>query len=99
MNFTIAFFVGCITLAVMMLVKIPIKYLTRELAERSFGEKDSDVLYKRYNLVVIVLVFVMAIVIYYFVLQWLGESHFKLCCSMKAGIISLALYSVFERFL
>ena len=99
MNFTIVFFVGCVTLALMMLIKIPVKMITGRLANRSFEEGKNEVLYKRLNLVIFVLVFVLACVIYYLVLQWLGETHFKFCCSLKAGVIAIALYSVFERFM
>ena len=99
MNFTIAFFVGCITLALMMLIKLPVKAITRRLADDSSDERGNDIRYKRYNMILFVLVFVVACILYYFVLQWLGETHFKFCCSLKAGVIAIALYSVFERFI
>ncbi|MBE5873470.1 MAG: hypothetical protein E7287_03580 [Lachnospiraceae bacterium] len=99
MNFTIAFFIGCITLVLMLLIKIPVKTVTKRLADESFDERGNDIRYKRYNMILFILVFVVACVIYYLVLLWLGDDHFKFCCSLKAGIIAIALYSVFERFL
>lgn len=98
MNFTIAFFVGSATFVLMMVLKIPIKRLTRYLADRA-NYAESDTLYKRYNIILQVLTMVLACVIYMLVLKWLGEDHFKLCCSLKAGVIAIALYAVYERFL
>lgn len=98
MNFTIAFFVGSATFVLMMLLKIPIKHLTAYFADRADFEMR-DVLYKRYNIVLQILTMALAYIIYMFVLKWLGDDHFKLCCSMKAGVIAIALYSVYERFL
>ncbi len=99
MNFTIAFFVGCMTLALMMLIKIPIKAITEKLADRTFSEEDNHIINRRYNLIIILMVFVVACIIYYFVLSWLGDDHFKFCCSLKAGCIAVALYAAFERFI
>ncbi len=98
MNFTIAFFVGSATFVLMMVLKIPIKRLTRYLADRA-DYVDSDVLYKRYNIILQILTMALACLIYMLVLRWLGDDHFKLCCSLKAGVIAMALYAVYERFL
>lgn len=97
MNYAIAFFVGCSTFVIMMLVKIPVKKLTRYLADRNNYEDDK--LYKRYNIVLQLLTIIIACVIYMAVLSYLGDDHVKLCCAMKAGVIAIALYAVFERFL
>lgn len=98
MNFAISFFVGSVTFVLMMLVKIPVKKATRLLARRA-EENRQEILRKRYNLILMVLTMVLACIIYTFVLRWLGDTHFKLCCTMKAGVIAMALYAVYERFL
>lgn len=98
MSITIAFFVGCITFVIMMLLKIPVKKMMFILANIiEVDEDESYILYKRLNGVVILLTIMVAVVCYYFVLQWLGEEHFKLCCSLKAGVIAIALYAVYEQ--
>ncbi len=98
MNITIAFFVGCITFVLMMLIKIPVKKITFFLAGRlEDDEDDRFVLYKHLNGVIILLTIMVAAVCYYFVLGWLGEEHFKACCSLKAGVIAIALYALYEQ--
>lgn len=98
MNFAIAFLVGCITLVLMTIIKIPIKQLTRFVANRlETDEEDCYILYRRLNGVIIILTMMVSAVCYYFVLQGLGEEHFKICCSMKAGAIAIALYAAFEQ--
>lgn len=97
-NFAIAFFVGCITLVLMTIIKIPIKQLTRFIANRLETDKeDSHVLYRRFNGIIIILTMIVSAFCYYFVLQGLGEEHFQICCSMKAGAIAVALYAAFEQ--
>ncbi len=59
MNSVITFFVGCAAFAVMMLVKIPIKKLNWELAK-------SELQYKRLNIFLIILTFLVAIICYCF---------------------------------
>ena len=84
MNSVITFFVGCAAFAVMMLVKIPIKKLNCELAK-------SELQYKRLNIFLIILTFLVAIICYCFALVWLGETHFKLCCAIKGASVAMAL--------
>lgn len=98
MSITIAFFVGCITFVLMMIIKIPVKKMMYILADKiEDDEDDCYILYKRLNGVIILLTIMVAVICYYFVLQWLGEDHFKFCCSLKAGLIAVALYAVYEQ--
>ena len=83
MNSVITFFVGCAAFAVMMLVKIPIKKLNWELAK-------SELQYKRLNIFLIILTFLVALV-------WLGETHFKLCCAIKGASVAMAFYAIYEQ--
>ena len=100
MNNVIAFFVGCLTFVVMMLLKIPVKKINRVLAEKIESDVDEAyILYKRLNGIIMLIAVMLAVVIYYFVLQWIGEEHFKLCCSLKAGVVAVAFYAVYEQFL
>ena len=89
MNSVITFFVGCAAFAVMMLVKIPIK-LNWELAK-------SELQYKRLNIFLIILTFLVAIICYCFALVWLGETHFKLCCAIKGASVAMAFYAIYEQ--
>ena len=90
MNSVITFFVGCAAFAVMMLVKIPIKKLNWELAK-------SELQYKRLNIFLIILTFLVAIICYCFALVWLGETHFKLCCAIKGASVAMAFYAIYEQ--
>lgn len=98
MNSAISFFVGCLTLVLMMIIKIPIKKMVFKLSwEISKEEKQQQMVYKRLNSILIVCVMLVSVVCYYLVLMVLGEEHFKLCCSMKAGAIAVVLYAVLEQ--
>lgn len=98
MNMAISFFVGCVTFVLMMFVKIPVKKMTLELAEKvRNNEEEKLLLYKRLNVIVIFVTMMLSMICYYFVLDILGEGHFKMCCSLKAGAIAVALYMVFEQ--
>uniref|UniRef100_UPI00405721D8 hypothetical protein n=1 Tax=Acetatifactor sp. TaxID=1872090 RepID=UPI00405721D8 len=98
MNMAIAFFVGCLTLVLMMFIKIPLKKLTAKLAETLHEDKeDRELLYKRLNVLIMVVAVLVSLICYYIVLQILGETHFKMCCCLKAGAIAIALYAIFEQ--
>lgn len=98
MNMSIAFFVGCFTFVVIMLVKIPIKKLMSTIAENRGGdEEEVRIIYRRGNSIIYVLVMLVAAISYCLVLELIGEEHFKLCCSMKAAAIAVALYAIFEQ--
>lgn len=90
MNSVITFFVGCAAFAVMMLAKIPIKKLNWELAK-------SELQYKRLNIFLIILTFLVAIICYCVALVWLGETHFKLCCAIKGASVAMAFYAIYEQ--
>lgn len=91
MNTAITFFAGSLTFVLMMGLKIPIKKLSR------FLSKGQTVYYKRWNLLVILAVVVVATVCYYLVLLWLGDTHFKFCCALKAAAVAMAFYAVYEQ--
>ena len=100
MNMSIAFFVGCITFVLMMFIKKPIKKLNSGLVLKATKvDVERIVLYKRLNVVIIFVTMMLSMVCYYFVLKLLGEGHFKMCCSIKAGAIAVALYMVFEQWI
>ena len=93
MNSAIAFFVGCLTFVLMMVIKIPIKKLIWALVERTDYDEDRQyVLYKRLNTVLLLVVMLVAAVCYFCVGTMLEIDHFKWCCSLKAGAIAIALF-------
>ncbi len=98
MNIAIAFLAGCVTFVLMMFIKIPIKILTGKLADRiGYDEDDCHVLYKRLNGVIILMAIIVATMCYYVMYCVLEVGHFKLCCSLKAGMIAIALYAAYEQ--
>ena len=100
MNMSISFFVGCITFVLMMFIKIPIKKLNSNLAVKTAkADVERILLYKRLNVIIIFVTMMLSMICYYFVLNLLGEGHFKMCCSIKAGTIAVALYMVFEQWI
>lgn len=98
MNIAIAFYAGCVTFVLMMVLKLPVKKLTGMLADKlEYFEGDRFVLYKRLNCVIILLTIIVAAICYYIISTMLGTGHFKLCCSLKAGMIAIALYAAYEQ--
>ena len=98
MNMAISFFVGCVTFVLMMFVKLPIKKINYKLATRVVdNEEEKQILYKKLNVIIIFIAMMLSMICYYFVLRMLGETHFKMCCSIKAGAIAVALYMIFEQ--
>lgn len=98
MNAAIAFFVGCVTFVLMMVIKIPIKKLIFALVERTeYDKRRRYVLYKRWNTLLLGVTMLVAAVCYFYVGTWLELDHFKWCCSLKAGAIAIALYAVYEQ--
>lgn len=97
MNMAIAFFVGCLTFVIVMLIKIPLKKLNAKLADVIEVETDREyVLYKRLNVSVILISMLIAMVSYYWVMQLLGLEHIKWCCSIKAGAMAIAMHAIYE---
>ena len=98
MNMAISFFVGCVTFVLMMFVKLPIKKMNYKLASKVVdSEEEKQILYKKLNVIIIFIAMMLSMVCYYFVLKMLGGTHFKMCCSVKAGAIAVALYMIFEQ--
>lgn len=99
MNMAIAFFVGCLTFVVVMLIKVPLKKMTACVAAYIAIESDQEyVIYKRFNIIVMLIAMIIAMVCYYWVMQLLGLEHIKWCCSIKAGAIAIAIHAVYELF-
>lgn len=98
MNSTIAFFVGSVTFVLMLVIKLPVKKFTRQVAD-SLAEipRERYRIYRRCNISLIILTMIVAITCYCLVLMALQETHFKFCCTLKAGAIATALYAVFEQ--
>ena len=98
MNIAIAFFVGCLTFVLLMVIKIPFKKINRIVARQAENDEEkAEQLYKHLNIIVIVITMLVATICYFLVLQWLGETHFKFCCALKAGAIAMALYALYEQ--
>lgn len=97
-NDQIMFVVGIITFFIMMLVKIPLKKCTREFASRlAVDDEEEALFYHRFNLIIILFAMIIAMILYCFILLYLGRSHFKLCYCLKAGAISMAIYEVLDQ--
>ena len=100
MNMAISFFVGCITFVLVMLFKLPVKKITAALASYIAIEEEQEyLLYKRFNIVIMLFAMLIAMVSYYSIIQVMGLEHIKWCCSLKAGAIAIALYAVYELLL
>lgn len=94
----IAFFVGCLTFVLMMVIKIPIKKLIYVLVEQMVYDEDRlYIVYKRCNVVLLFIALLIAAVCYCYVAVLLEVDHLKWCCSLKAGAIAIALYAVYEQ--
>ena len=98
MNMAIAFFVGCVTFVLMMIIKIPIKKIIFSVVECVVDDEDRQyILYKRWNTILFFVTLLVAAVCYCYVAVVLKIDHFKWCCSVKAGAIAIALYAVYEQ--
>lgn len=90
MNELIIFFVGAVTFVLMLLVKIPIKKWTCKIAKNYSN-------YKHLNILLIIMNFVIAIICYSLVLQWMNIQHYKLCVAIKGGALAMAFYAIYEQ--
>lgn len=101
MNMAIAFFGGCMTFVLMMVIKIPIKKLNRWIVECYFEDyEDKELLYKRLNVSVMVAAMLLSMMCYYVVAGIIFEvSNLKWCCAMKGGAIAIALHAVYAQLL
>lgn len=97
-NDFIMFWVGIVTFFAMMIIKIPIKKLNWILADYLDSDGYSRYkMYRRLNIWVIIVTFLISFLLYLFVLTVLGDSHIKLCCSFKGAGIAIALYAIVEQ--
>lgn len=94
MSFAISFLVGSIAFALTLIIKMPVKALTKRLSMDCY---ESDVRRKRYNIFIQFLVFVIATFVYWGMSQFIYIDHFKLCSCIRAWVIAIAMYSVYER--
>ncbi len=98
MKIAIAFFAGCITFVLMMLIKIPIKKIMRIIAGKvEEDDEEQYVLYKRLNGIIVLVAMMLAMICSYMIYAVLGIEHFKVCYALKAGAISVALYALYEQ--
>lgn len=98
MNDAVTFFVGCFTFVIVMILKIPVKKITWHLAQRNTLDRDACYIrYKRYNAVLFLLVAAVAVGAYYVLYRLVNLDHFKLCCTLKAGALAIALYAVYDQ--
>lgn len=100
MNMAIAFFVGCMTFVLMMVIKIPIKKLNMALAEQLCDDEDKQyLLYKRLNVSVMVVTMLASMLCFYVIARLFDISNIKWCCAMKSGAIAIALYAIYAQLL
>jgi len=98
MNMAIAFFGGCMTFVLMMVIKLPIKKLNRWIADCFFEEDDErELLYKRLNVSIMVVTMLLSMVCYYIVAGMFDIEHLKWCCAMKGGAIAIALHAMYAQ--
>lgn len=100
MNRAIIFCVGCFTFVVMFLIKYPIKKMSKSIAvSMGFDKESEEALRRRLNLLVIFFVLLVALASYHQILQWMNETHVKLCCALKGAALSMAFYAIFEQWM
>ena len=98
MNMAIAFFSGCMTFVLMMVVKLPIKKMNKMLAKCFCEEEDRRLLlYKRLNVSIMVVAMFLSMVCYYVVAEMIVVSNIKWCCAMKGGAIAIALHAIYAQ--
>ena len=99
MDMAIAFFGGCMTFVLMMVIKVPIKKLNRWIAEQFFEDDDEQrLLYKRLNVSIMVVTMLLSMLCYYVVAGMVFEvSNLKWCCAMKGGAIAIALHAMYAQ--
>lgn len=99
MNTAIAFFCACVTFALMMVIKIPIKKVNWWLVENFFKEsKNKKLLYKRFNVSIMVVAMLLAMFCYYVIAGLMFEmSNLKWCYAMKGGAIAIAFHAMYAQ--
>lgn len=98
MNMAMAFFSGCMTFVLMMVIKLPIKKINMALAER-FCEEEEEIylLYKRLNVSIMAVAMLVSIACYYVVAEMMFVSNIKWCCAMKGGAIAIAMHAIYAQ--
>ena len=98
MNQTVTFFVGLFTFLVVMALKIPVKKINWKLSGRRYSDPEKRYLcYRRYNFSLFFLVMAVSVGSYYVLYRLVQLDHFKLCCTLKAGAMAIAIYAVDEQ--
>ena len=91
MNDAVTFLVGCFTFLAVNILKKPIKKWNRKRA----GGNDPQ--YRRRNMLIFLLVMAVSVGSYYVLYRLVELDHFKLCCTLKAGAMAVAIYAVYEQ--
>lgn len=91
MNDAVTFLVGCFTFLAVNQLKRPIKVWNWKLAKGDYCR------YRRLNMVIFLLVMAVAVSSYYILYRLVNLDHFKLCCTLKAGAMAVAIYAVYEQ--
>lgn len=97
MNMALAFFCGCTTFVLMMIIKIPIKKLNKVIAERFCAEEEKAHTYKRLNVSIMFIALLLSMICYYIIAETIGISNIKWCCAMKGGAIAIALHALYSQ--
>lgn len=96
MHNAVTFLSGCFTFLAVQYLKAPIKKASWRRACRG-GEQGRYGRYRRYNFMIFFLVTAVAMGAYSALYHLVGLDHFKLCCTLKAGAMAVALYAVYEQ--
>ena len=91
--------IGICVFGITFLVKTPVKNVTRYLAYRKVEERGEEYCYARYrklNLVILLVVLLLSVTLNLMFCVILGNHH-KLCFALKATMVAICLYSVYEQ--
>ena len=99
MNMAIAFFSGCMTFVLVMVIKIPLKRMNRWVVVHFFEENDEpELLCKRFNVSIMVVAMLLSMLSYCIIGGMIFEmSNLKWCCAMKGGAIAIALHAIYAQ--
>lgn len=97
-----AFLAGTLTLAIVMILKIPIKKLTRRLADQYAGKPGRDEnrrksVYKRLNGVIFVLAMAVGVSVFAITAVISSQIEFSLGSAALSGLIAIAEYEIIEQ--
>ena len=91
MNDKVTFLVGCFTFLTVNFLKRPLKKCNWKLSQGNMKQ------YKRRNILIFLLVMAVSVGSYYALYRLVALDHFKLCCTLKAGAMAVAIYAVYEQ--